>query len=419
MIEAIEKTGIYHLNRNAFILGGEPMIFHCNHYNVFLQMSIEETKEYIDVYSILVDSGHEVVHAQFENLFKEADFSIEERKQLVEDRFSKSGFGKVRLGDISADGGVVETPFEHYSVGWKAKFGMRKANEPGVSFFTRGYLAAAVEAIYGLEFGTMEAVQTKCLTKGDDVCRFEIQERATKAELSSSPGEGHYQTFNHYLEHENVNYAGIREALIGMPIQGSEEDGLIDAFGVLLTRHYANYYNLISLRTMLTMEQEFGAGGVSIVQELLTEAGHVCAFNTLGGIMLSAEWNAMIKPMLKSKDDWTHGIVACANAMGWGLWEMEHLDPEGQSRFKVTGSYESNAFLELYGDKTNYPACCFLMGALPGVMNLIYHGDIQQTPNLDEDYYNKVFKTKGRYGANQVEARTMGSEFDCFEVARI
>lgn len=419
MIEALTNTGTFHLDRNAFILGKEPMIFHCHHYNVFLQMSIEDTKEYIDVYPILIDSAHEIVYSQFSELFKEAENTIEEKKRMVENCYHVRGFGQISLDNVDENGGVVESPNEHYSYGWKIKFGKRQDKEQGVGFFTRGFLSAALEAVYDLEFGSMETLQTKCLTKGHDVCRFEISKRSEPIELSESPQEGNYQTFDYYPEHENINYSGIREALINMPIVGSEENGLIDAFGVLLTRHYANYYNLISLRTMLTMEHEFGEAGVSIVKELLTEAGHVCAFNTLGGIMLSAEWNAMIKPMIKTQDDWTHGIVACANALGWGFWEIEELVTEGETKFKITSAYESNAFLKLYGENTNYPACCFLDGALAGVMNLIYHGDITEIPTLDENYYNKTFKTKGRFGSSQVNARTMGADIDRFSVKRV
>lgn len=418
MIEALINTGVFHQDRNAFVLGKEPMIFHCNHYNVFLQMAIEETKEYIDVYPILVDSGHEVVYSQFRELFKEAGYSVEDRKKMVETCFQKGGFGQINLNDINENGGEVATPNEHYAISWVNKFGQRKEGESGVCFFTRGFLAGATEAVYDLEFGSTQATQTKCLTKGDSICQFEISKRDEVAELFDSPQEGVIQSFDEYIIHENVDYAGIREALTNMPIEGSPEDGLIDAFGVLLTRHYANYYNLISLRTMLTMEHDFEEAGVSIVKELLTEAGHVCAFNTLGGIALSAEWNALIKPSLQTQDDWTHGIVACANSVGWGKWEIMELNPEGETRFKITGSYESNSFLKLHEERTNFPICCFLDGALAGVMNLVYHGDIRQTPTLDEDYYNGVFKAKGRFVSKQVKARTMGDEFDEFVVTR-
>jgi len=419
MEQVIAEQGQYLLNRNAYVKGSEPMIFHCHHYNVFLQMSIEDTKEYIDAYSILKDSAQEVVYAQMKNLFKSTS-NIDERKAIVEDHFRFAGFGLINLGQAEANGGTVVAPSEHYAVGWKMKFGLRGENEPGVSFFTCGFLAGAIEAIYDLPLGTMETEQTKCLSKGHDVCEFQVKKRTEPVELGISPGEGEYQTIDKYPQPKgtDVNYAGIREALINMPIEGSQDDGLINAFGVVLTRHYANYYALVSLRTMLSMEVVFGESGVDIVQDLLREAGHVCAFNTLGGIMESIEWDAMIKPMIKTKDDWAHGIVACCNAMGWGVWEIGTIRPEEQTLFRATSAYESNAFKKLYDENTNFSTCCFVSGAVAGIMNLIYHGDISQKPTLDEDYYNATFRSEGRFDGSQVKARSKGDEFDNFKVVR-
>ncbi len=413
------KQGEYLLDRNAFIKGGEPMIFHCHHYNVFLQMSIEETKEYIDAVTILKDSGQEVVYAQMKNLL--ADISdIHDRKRAVQDHYRWAGFGLIDLNGIEAEGGTTQTNSEHYASSWKMKFGLRKEDENGVSYFTCGFLAGATEAIYNLPLGTLETEQTKCLSKGHDVCEFVVKQRATPADLDESPGEGEYQTISKYPQPKgtDVNYAGIREALINMPIEGSEDDGLINAFGVVLTRHYANYYALISLRTMLSMEAVFQEAGVSIVRDLLREAGHVCAFNTLGGIMESNEWEAMIQPMIKTKDDWTHGIIAVCNAMGWGVFEIGTIRPEEQTLFRVTSGYESNAYKKLYIENTHYTTACFAAGAFAGIMNLIYHGDISTKPELNESYYNQTFKTRGRFDGGQVKARTMGDEFDNFRVVR-
>jgi predicted hydrocarbon binding protein len=413
------KPGEYLLDRNNFIMGKEPMIFHCHHYNIFLQQSIEDTKEYIDVYPILKDSGQEVAYSQFSEIFTPED-SITDRLRMVESHYQFCGFGKIDLSDISEGLGVVETAHEHYAVGWNLKNDLRKADEPGVAFFTCGFLAGAMEAVYDIPLGTLETTQTQCLSKGDDVCSFDIHQRAQPVELSQSPKEGKYQTFKGYPQPENtgVNYAGIRDALINMEIAGSEDDGLINAFGVVLTRHFANYYALISLRTMFSMEVAFGEQGVQIVQDLLVEAGHVCAFNTLGGIMLSPEWESMILPMIESKDDWTHGIVACANAMGWGLWSVGDIKPEDQTMFRITSGYESNAFLKMYEDETKYPACCFIDGAISGIMNLIYHGDIASRPELTEEYYIEIFKSEGRFNTKQVKARTMGADHDYFSVGR-
>ena len=52
-----------------------------------------------------------------------------------------------------------------------------------------------------------------------------------------------------------------------------------------------------------------GSDGLPLAAQLLREAGHVCAYNTFGGVMQSTEWNAMIKPMIQKKEDWIHGIA--------------------------------------------------------------------------------------------------------------
>lgn len=412
--------GKYLKDRNAFVFGNEPLIFHCHHYNCFFQKSIEDTRKYIDVYPILINSAHELVYSQFSNYFKENNnLSINERKRVVEKYYSFCGFGKIGLKRITTKGGHVKTPYEHYSINWSKKFGTRKDDEPGVSFFTLGFLCGAAEAIFDIPLGTFSSKQDKCLSKGDDICKFEIF-RGLKKNLHPSPGEGEFQVFDALPNPSDtsVDYDSIRESFINMPIQGDSKTGLIDAFGVSFTRHYANYYCLVSIRILIELEKKHGKDGIHIAKSLMIEAGEVCAFNTLGGIMLSTEWESLIMPMIKSHDDWVHGIVACVNALGWGRWEIEILDSEGDSVFNIISAYESNSFLKMVG-KSKEPICYLLEGCLSGIMNLLYHGDITQKPQLDEAFYNEVFKTKGKFEAKESSTRMMGADEDKINVKRI
>ena len=61
---------------------------------------------------------------------------------------------------------------------------------------------------------------------------------------------------------------------------------------------------------------------------LLVEAGYRCAFHTFGGIMSSAEWDAVIKPQCEDWKDWVHGMVATINALGWGVYRVAELSEE-------------------------------------------------------------------------------------------
>ena len=75
-----------------------------------------------------------------------------------------------------------------------------------------------------------------------------------------------------------------------LPVNG---EGLIPAFGVYVTRMYADYYNRISFAFEREMVALGGREGVAAAASLLVEAGHVCAFHTMGGVMISPEWDAL------------------------------------------------------------------------------------------------------------------------------
>jgi predicted hydrocarbon binding protein len=414
----MQLRGLFFTNRNSYIAGNEPMIFHCHHYNTYLQRTLEDTSHYLDIYPVLVASAHALVYEQLDSHFFHKQIStIQSRKQIAEDFFSFCGFGKFNLDNLTPEGGIVEATADHYSIGWLSKFGKRGSQEKPVSFFTQGYLSGAAEAIFGLPKFSIETTQTHCLTKGDEKVAFRLQPASkTMKKIVMSPKNGVYNNAAPIAPNENIDYVAIRDALTSMPIQGNAKEGLIDAFGVLLTRMYANYYCLISYQMLKMLEEQMGADGLLIADNLLTEAGHVCAFNTFGGIMESAEWNGLIKPMIAKKEDWVHGIVAVVNAFGWGFWEIMELIPNKKLVLKVTSGYESNSYMQLYG-KSDYPISFLAKGGAAGIMNLIYNGDISQNPTLDDAYYQKIFKSAQCFSAKQTKCRTMGDEYDLFEVS--
>ncbi|MGB3849525.1 MAG: hypothetical protein WA958_06120 [Tunicatimonas sp.] len=412
-------TGEFHKNRNAFVVQGEPLIFHCHHYNTFLQLSIEETKHYLDVYPILQDTAQEVAYAQFNKFFKSnSELSVIERKEVVSKAFSEFGFGAMGLDYLSAQGGTVVLPTEHYSATWMLKYGPRTGYDCGAALFATGFVAGATEAIFDLPLGSLETRQIECPTKGHSQCTIVASPSIKPRTLEASPAEGMYQTFDALPQPQDtgIRYEAIQEALTEMPIVGGK-DGLIQAFGVTLTRHYANYYTQISYRLLKAMQAKFGADGVHIVKDLLVEAGHVCAFNTFGGIMESAEWNALIQPMIDSREDWVHGIVACVNALGWGQWEVKELVPYQKLVVEVKSGYEANSYQQSFG-QSDYPVSYLVTGGVAGIMNLIYNGDITETPELNEAYYDQIFKSPNKFSAKQTKCRAMGDSVDRFEATK-
>ncbi len=413
-----QLRGSYHYDRNAYIASNEPAIFHCNHYNCFLQAVLLDTLDYIpEVEAVLMDCAQEISYHQFNQFFSTEFLKPKERKKIVEEYFRFAGFGLIELNEVNQTGGVVTTESDHYGISWKSKFGISR--KP-VSYFTAGFLTGAIEAVYGASLGTYFTTQQSCIAKGDKKSLFRISKRNTKRILVPSQGEGRYTTYaQNQPDGTGVDYSSVREALTLMPIEGNETNGLIEAFGVLLTRHYANYYCNISYSFLNLYEKKMGLKGKQLATKLLTEAGHICAFNTFGGIMQSNEWNGLIKPMLKSNDDWIHGIVAVVNAFGWGFWEIDEFVPNEILRLKISSGYEANSFMARFG-KSNDPVSFLATGGTAGLMNLIYVLDLpKKVPvTLDENQYKKIHSHAGFFSAKQLKCRAMGDDYDLIEARR-
>ncbi|MFZ3229344.1 MAG: 4-vinyl reductase [Pseudobdellovibrio sp.] len=392
------------------ILGNEPMIFHCHHYNNYLQRTIVEDAPYIDSSLFLIGAAAEVSYAQFTQLFKTE--TVEQRKAFVELVFKWAGFGLINLKDITDKGGKVSTPVTHYSRTWATKFG---PSEKPVDFFTTGWIAGALSAIYGKDLGAYSAKQTKCITMtGTKENEYSFAFEKANYNIYKSVGIGTLTTHKLIsVEVNNVNYDGILGALSQMPIVGNDE-GMIPAFGVYLTRHYANYYNRISFEFVREMMTKFGQEGVDAAEPLLIEAGHQCAFNTFGGIMTSKEWDALILPQLKSKEDWVHGIVACVNALGWGRWQVTNVSKAGAD-FTLHDDYESVGFQAMYGQSKS--SISYLAeGGVSGILDLVYLGDIHNKPTLDPAFYAKLFKGTKSYTSKVVTSRAKGDAATKIEV---
>jgi predicted hydrocarbon binding protein len=197
----------------------------------------------------------------------------------------------------------------------------------------------------------------------------------------------------------------IVEAVAGLGFKGNEE-GLIPAFGLHLTMHFADYYNRVSygLLGALTRESDDVAEDG---RALLTEAGHVCAFNTFGGIMTSVEWDAVVQPMIETREDWVRGMIAVVNALGWGRWEIASL--HGGERIEVVlhDSYEATGYVRDY-PRADSPRCFLAAGGVAGVMNLVYQGDVTARPAFTEAYYLETFRDPRSFRARETRCVAMG-----------
>ncbi|HUK57208.1 MAG TPA: V4R domain-containing protein [Nitrospiria bacterium] len=356
---------------------------------------------------VLIDAAAEVVYSQLQHMAKKGEPASQRLSEFAE-IFHVLGFGVLELNRITEKGGKVSAPFSHYGFGFLSKWGRQEAP---ACYFNSGFIEAAAAAAFDKPLGTYRCVEKECIAQGAKACQFELTTEAKARVIQKSVGQGNCNSkVSPRILTNQVDEEGIITAVSGMELVGNEE-GYIPAFGVYLTRHFANYYNRISNEFEMRTQKVRGGDINSVVGSLLVEAGHVCAFNTLGGIMKSPEWYQLIYPSLKSREDWMHGIFAVMNALGWGVWRIAELIPNERLVARVFNSYESNGYLGMKYPKSDHGICYLATGATAGLANLLYTGDITVKPELSEDYYKKLFRNSHTFVAKEVKCRGKGDPF--------
>ena len=405
-------------DRGVVNISGQSMVFHCNHYNRFLQQTIEDPS-YINSEKILLQAAAETSYLQFSEYFREnPGLLFRQKLDFAAQMFSFNGFGILDFSNVNENGGKVIGKSSHFGLAIKLNPGKRKS---AGEYFDRGFIAGVLMALRDSSGGAVlkngfDLKQTKSISLDHDNCEFEILpgidipwlEKLTPIPvpfLKEIPPRKSITTVK-----EDV----IVKTLASMEIVGNEI-GLIPVFGVYLTRMYADYYNKISF----SFEQELikAMGTVDIATELLIEAGHICAFNTFGGIMKSDEWKGLVLPMIKNREDWVHGMTAVVNALGWGIWRVEELIPNERLVMRAYEDYESLGHLKWFG-QANHPISYLFTGGCAGLMNLLYHGDITQNPALDKEYYYQLFKSQNCFKGKQTKCLAMGDDYSEVVVTR-
>ena len=405
----------YNFKRHAYISYGEPLVLLCHYYNVSLLAFIEDFKEMVDPYQSLVDNAHTVAYEQLNTAKKELNLNSEETLEFGKFIFNKYGYGQIEFSKTN-DSIKFTLPYESFGIGWLSHFGQRNEGDPPIAFFARGFLEALVEVAYDLPKGSVYSKQTKAIEKGDTVTEIKCFNGEPR-KLNISPGEGIYEPVVEMKQPQDttIDYFKIRDAFVNFDIRGSENEGLIDSYEVLVTRMYANYYTLLIRDFIVGVNKNVGHEGMFLVNQLLEEASHKCAFYIIGNILKSKEWNEIVKPQIKNPIDWVHGIVAVLNAFGWGVIQIENFVEDKELALAVYSDYESNSYLKMFEydeDAKKYlsqEATGYLFkGVASAIMNLLYHGNITRETELTAEVYDNLIRHEDYFIAEQTESRLTG-----------
>jgi len=377
-------------------IGGLNRVFHCNYYNAYLQTAVllSEGAGNCNPRQLLADAVVPLVRRLRKKGYTDRD--------LLEE-FSFCGYGKLRR---AAGKSEWLTPTSHYG-----QAAIMQGHAESSCYFNVGYIAGLSD---------LEARETMCKQTRAPVDWYKtdgplhpIEDYLKKPpELKPAPprfGFPECQRFN-----TTVNEDAIIQAVSGLPLfgkSGLDDTGLIDAFGVVLTNHFADYYNRISYESYYGMIE---AGmPVTQTQDVFIQGGHICAFNTFGGIMSSPEWDAVVRPMCQTDEDWVHGMIAIANALGWGVWRVEKIVPGRELIIRVYNSYEGVGYKRMYGLSNDKTVSFLVMGGVQGLAHLFWKIDIKQRPQLNQEFYTNVFNSpENSFSIQQTHAIAAGDAYD-------
>jgi len=400
---------------NAFQFSNESLILQSEYFNILFQKSIEELGDKINVRNIMVNSGQEVAYHQFSTFFKDnPNLDIGERKKIVEDYYSYCGFGKISLKHLQVKGGNVETPYEHYGEAWKKWYELRGEEDSCVGYFTLGFLCGVTEALFDVKHGTFEGKQVFCISKGHPFSRFEIF-RGLKKKLHHSPGLGVTQEEQEGVtDVSGVNAGFINESIQNLKFSGLDrEDGYMEQFDRIFTKHYANYFALVCVKLLMQAEKKLGPNGLAKIKQLITSCAESNAYYMMSGLIGSSFWQEKIAPDLLGTDsiNLVHAGLDAISGFGFGKWEL-NTNEDDEFRISIVNNFETNAYLKLVGN-TKTAINFYTGGFLCGMVNLITSGNATSL-KPDADEIQKLLNAGTKYEYVTEQSRMVGAERDVF-----
>lgn len=391
-------------------LAGIPYVYHCHHYNLFHDQTIDDALGEAEGARVRTTAAHNAFRELLGAVFAAAGATTPaERISLAGEVFAWMGQGRISL-DVSAAGGRARSPSLHYGFAWREKYGARVKRDEPTDAVAAGFAAAATELAFDLAADAITATETGCLATRDPACEFTL-----------APGNGH-------LSRPPIDAAAVRRH-VAAPIRGLDEDrvatiaagllefmravqgderGLVAAFNVFVTAHLPGYYNETVYEAVHHIERT-APGGVTAVEALAREAGQVCVFNTFGNVLLSPEWEGMVGPLSGVPTDMMSFCTAIARGLGFGHWLVHEYEPRRRLVIHATSNYEVPFYRVRYG-VAKKPRSYFVQGAALAMMLLSETVPWTERPQLTNAYYIDLFRGKPRYRVEQTRCMTRGDQ---------
>jgi hypothetical protein len=365
------------------------MVMHCHRYNHFLHQALYDLDPQWAV--VQMESAARALGFRLaKNLENYADWQALTPPQLACAAVSALGLGRiVNLKALPDEGssiefGVVGSHFGHQPI--------MDHGEPKPScVFIGGLVAGILAYCAGQPISKVQSEELECEAAGAENCIFRIRNGVEAAVMDlpvhdwhAAPSPEPAGPRPHRAAAQIL--AGFRE----LPVF-PDAAGQIPAFGVFIAYQSAAYYAAISAAYVRHATRDGRIPELAKrARNMLVEAGHVCAFFTLGGIVRSVEWQAFAVPYMADSDDPGEVVTAClalAPALGWGQWTPLH--PAGLN-VHIGNGYEHTLFCQA---GLSSPTSDFARGAISGLLNITSKAGVHRQTGMvvREHVYRETF----------------------------
>ncbi len=153
---------------------------------------------------------------------------------------------------------------------------------------------------------------------------------------------------------------------MGLPLV-SNERGIMAAFGIYAAMNFNEFFfSTVSKITHMAKEED-----ALKIEKKLYQAVLNCAYYTFHGARTSVDWQDYIAPMIKTKEDELHALVAFINIFGVGYIEVIDLVPGKRLVTEVKNAYDPPRYIEEFGIQKR--GRCYMFSACTAAcMDLVY-----------------------------------------------
>lgn len=168
-----EDKLLFDADRNLITMGDRRVVFHCHHYNLFLQRTIEDGLGTQDAERVQVAAAMEATRAMLRSRTPvAAAASVSQQLAQCNRLFGALGFGQANLTHITPQGGRITLTTSHYAVGWKAKWG--GAKHP-VCYFPLGFWMGALSVAANVAPERLLGRELSCSALDAACCELEVE----------------------------------------------------------------------------------------------------------------------------------------------------------------------------------------------------------------------------------------------------